>query len=237
MWLTPGSRYSDAVSEREVRSSESLTDDSTGTTASLVPWSRVNGGTLSGNDRNAGTTAKLLVLEGEHRRATKHNRFLHVLAQLVPAQLFQRVRRRIVREVFGPSHGLVHGGDVLDRPLPLVLVMVHDVVHATQTCREDMANCDKLIISIRAAFFNLVAAWGWSAQWPLPITPLMAFLMFLCLQASMNSSSLSSTRKSVVSAHKWAPAEWPINTTLSCGMREENFLSALKQDWNSNKPD
>lgn len=49
----------------------------------------------------------------------------------------------------------------------------------------------------------------------LPMTPFMACVMLRCLLASRKSSSFSSMRNSVVSAHKWAPAEWPINTMLS----------------------
>lgn len=47
VWSTLGSRYSDTLTDSEVRSSENLVEDSTGTIMSLVPWSKPKGGTLS----------------------------------------------------------------------------------------------------------------------------------------------------------------------------------------------
>lgn len=55
----------------------------------------------------------------------------------------------------------------------------------------------------------------------------MASVMSLCLLASMKSSSLSSMRNSVVSAHKWAPAEWPMNTMLSYKRQK----TRQQEDW------
>lgn len=49
-----------------------------------------------------------------------------------------------------------------------------------------------------------------------PIIPLTDWATCLCMPASMKSSSRSSARNNVVKAHKWAPAEWPISTILSC---------------------
>lgn len=49
-----------------------------------------------------------------------------------------------------------------------------------------------------------------------PIIPLTDWATCLCMPASMKSSSRSSVRNNVVKAHKWAPAEWPISTILSC---------------------
>lgn len=47
VWLALGSRFNDNLTERDVRSSENLMVDSAGTTMSLVPWSKANGGNLS----------------------------------------------------------------------------------------------------------------------------------------------------------------------------------------------
>lgn len=52
---------------------------------------------------------------------------------------------RVVREVLHSVHGFVHGGDVFDRSLLLVLVMVHDVVDATKTCSGNTKDMHSLI--------------------------------------------------------------------------------------------
>lgn len=59
--------------------------------------------------------------------------------------------------------------------------------------------------------------------WALPKSPFREWATFLCTSASMKSSSRSSVRNSVVKAHKWAPAEWPIRNILSCKGQAEHF--------------
>lgn len=55
-------------------------------------------------------------------------------AQLILADLLQDMRGWVVGEVLHSVHGFVHGGDVFHRPLLFVLVVVQDVVDATQPC-------------------------------------------------------------------------------------------------------
>lgn len=62
----------------------------------------------------------------------------------------------------------------------------------------------------------ILLLWWGTAQRSLPMTPLTDCATSLCTPASMKSSSLSSVRNSAVKAHKWAPAEWPTSTILSC---------------------
>lgn len=47
VWSSFGSRKSDTFTDSELRSAENFVEDSTGTMMSLVPWSKVNGGTLA----------------------------------------------------------------------------------------------------------------------------------------------------------------------------------------------
>lgn len=55
-------------------------------------------------------------------------------AQFILADLLQHMRGWVVWEVLHSVHGFVHGWDVFHRPLLFVLVMVQDVVDATQPC-------------------------------------------------------------------------------------------------------
>jgi len=129
--------------------------------------------------------------------------------------------------------------------------MVHDVVHAAQTCPGNMRelfekprclqiieiktfSSPKIILVAHKQLlkFSLLEHKTWLQLWlSSPMTPLMASVMSLCLLASMKSSSLASMRNSVVSAHKCAPAEWPISTMLSYKTAKQDNNVCNNEHW------
>lgn len=61
VWLTLGSRNSDTFTDSELRISENFEEDSTGTITSSVPWSKVNGGTLTDMGNTNSQTALIII--------------------------------------------------------------------------------------------------------------------------------------------------------------------------------
>lgn len=141
VWSTLGSRYSDALMDNEVRSSENFVEDSEGTIMSLVPWSKANGGTLPEQKTRDDRGWKMFMFNRFHEHhccLIQYHCIFWSPAQFVLAEILQYVCWGVVREVLHSVHGFVHGGDVFDCSHLLMLIMVHDVVHTTQTCPRDI---------------------------------------------------------------------------------------------------
>lgn len=78
--------------------------------------------------------AAALQMNDRSSRSMEASRLRISPVELVLAEQPQQVRWWVVWKVIFSVHRFVHGGDILNRSLLLVLIMIHDVVDTAKTC-------------------------------------------------------------------------------------------------------